>query len=689
MDPSITLPTAPYEHPAMDYTFLRQEGIRHLERMAGHLWTDFNVHDPGITILEQLCYAITDLANRIDYEIPDLLASAGKDAYASLYSPGKILTTHPVTLNDLRKLVIDVEGVKNAWIEPVAAQKIPLYFDQRKHELALQDETRQAEPIYLKGLYRVLIEISDLLYLEGTVAQGEIRRKVLHRLHAHRAICEDFEEVQVLEPQPVTINARIEIGPVDDPEALLLQIYQRLANAISPAVPFYTLSQLLDAGEEVDEIFDGPLLAHGFIRSEDLRKAQRHTVLRTSDLIRQIMDVPGVRAVRMITISTGAKPQEWSLRLDPDRAPKLNLTAPTILLERKGLEANVDREKVLAGYNQWLRQAAHIDMRGRGQNDLLPPQGRARSIGDYYSFQHQFPANYGIGAYGLPDSASAQRKSQARQLKAYLLFFDQLLANSFAQLANVGALFSFSEATTQTYFSQAVDDPELGLEEIRRSTLALHQARLQQIAENPYGQPEETALRRRNRLLNHLLARFAEHFTDYSLILYSASFTRAASSLEKLVLDKQLFLQNYPAISSARGAGSDYLQAWSSDNRSGLERRIARKLGFGEGEIFYLVEHILLRPVEGDQQQQIPLLAEPRHQDPYSLQVSFVFPAWLPRFADPAFRQFTERTVREETPAHLAVYLHCLDQPEMAAFEVVYRDWLNKRRTYWIEKLGA
>ena len=64
MPTPLTLTTAPLEHPAMDYAFLRQEGIRHLERLAGPLWTDFNAHDPGITILEQLCYALTDLAYR-------------------------------------------------------------------------------------------------------------------------------------------------------------------------------------------------------------------------------------------------------------------------------------------------------------------------------------------------------------------------------------------------------------------------------------------------------------------------------------------------------------------------------------------------------------------------------------------------------------------------------------------------
>ncbi|MCI5210374.1 MAG: hypothetical protein D3910_16660, partial [Candidatus Electrothrix sp. ATG2] len=51
----------------LDFHSLRQEGIRHIERIGNKFWTDYNTHDPGITILEQLCYALTDLLYRIDY----------------------------------------------------------------------------------------------------------------------------------------------------------------------------------------------------------------------------------------------------------------------------------------------------------------------------------------------------------------------------------------------------------------------------------------------------------------------------------------------------------------------------------------------------------------------------------------------------------------------------------------------
>ena len=62
--------------PSLDFEFLRSEGIAAIEAMASTTWTDYNHHDPGITILEQLCYALTDYSYRADYPLPDLLSEA-------------------------------------------------------------------------------------------------------------------------------------------------------------------------------------------------------------------------------------------------------------------------------------------------------------------------------------------------------------------------------------------------------------------------------------------------------------------------------------------------------------------------------------------------------------------------------------------------------------------------------------
>jgi len=692
MNSASTLSTAPLEHPAMDYAVLRAEGIGHLEKMTKGAWSDFNAHDPGITTLEQLCYAITDLGYRIAYDLPDLLATdSGADPYGSLYSPARILTSHPVTLTDLRKCVLDVKGVKNAWIEVVdqgagsGGNATPqLHYHPGDGTLSLQGEEGVTEPVSLKGLYRVFIEKSELVDRDGAA----VTQAVARRLHANRGLCEDFEEIRVLDTQKIQVSAQVTIGPVDDPAAVLLGIFQRLAAHISPSVRFHTLGEMLAAGKFVDEIFDGPLLEHGFIDTVALDDLQRKTALRTSDLIHEIMDVPGVRAVRNITVAAGGEPEPWSLDLDPARTPGLDLENSKIRLEKDGLAVSLDVAGVIAAYHSKL---ANTQAASAEQQDIRPPRGRDRHLGDYYAMQRQFPAVYGVGELGLPASAPPERKARAKQLKAYLMFFEQLLANQFAQLAHARELFSFQGEGARTYFSQVINDPELGLDDIRVRDPAAHATALQQITETGRADPMTPAAsdpERRNRFLNHLLARFGEQLTDYALILHDLM-PVGASAQEKLIRDKQAFLQDYPRISSARGAGFDYTAA--SANASGLARRIRLALGIegeeapdfslaqGDGEGFYLVEHILLRPMPGDEYQESPLLVA-GSKDPYSLQISFVFPDWPPRFQKETFRQFIKQTIRGETPVHLTPYVHWLDKAAMATFETAYQDWLEKRR---------
>ena len=71
--------------PALDYRLLREEGLAHIQRLSGKVWTDHNLHDPGITTLEILCYALTDLAYRTAFDTKDLMTGPdGKMDPASL-----------------------------------------------------------------------------------------------------------------------------------------------------------------------------------------------------------------------------------------------------------------------------------------------------------------------------------------------------------------------------------------------------------------------------------------------------------------------------------------------------------------------------------------------------------------------------------------------------------------------------
>ena len=107
------------------------------------------------------------------------------------------------------------------------------------------------------------------------------------------------------------------------------------------------------------------------------------------------------------------------------------------------------------------------------------------------------------------------RKAQSRQLKAYLLFFEQLLANYLSQLAHVRDLFSWEEGHTTTYFTQPVSefsDPQ----DVYNVDLDALPGELASIIET-----NEVKEERRSRFLEHLVARFSESFADYSILMFS------------------------------------------------------------------------------------------------------------------------------------------------------------------------
>lgn len=672
MSTSPTLPIGPLGHLAMDYAQLRDEGVRLLGRLAGDQWTDFNAHDPGITILEQLCYAITDLAYRTAHPIADLIA--GTDTAVALPGPAAILTCDPVTPGDVRRLVLDVDGVRNALVEPAPPVTPTVHYLPGTGELRLQvgPGDPDAQRVQLTGLHRVSLQTGDRTSAERVLAD------VAARLHGRRGLCEDHT-LDLLTPFEVWINAKIEVAPIEDPTAVLADIIDQCDAYLAPA---RVAAEATEVGLRLDELYDGPAPIGGF-RVRDPATPRRQ--LRASDLIHTIMNVPAVRAVRSLALATSAaSPRErWQLDVPAGHAPIL-AAGSVITLMRAGLPLRVDPAALQARLS-----ARRIERLAPGPADARaaqPPPGRDRQLATYRSLLHQLPVAYGVGTLGLPRGATPERRAQAAQLAAYLLIFDQLLANSFAQLAHAGRLLSPEDGPTRTYFAQPVEDPRLPLAELVRHSPAAHRAWLADAVERTLvdGDTHE----RRGRFLAHLLARFAEHLGDHALIDGTDGPPRTAA---ELCDDRRALLRDYPRLSSARGGGHDIFG--EPDAPGGLARRLRLKLGLRERPRFHVVEHILLRPLPEDARQlgdesapQVPLLAGVTEPDPWSLQVSFVFEA-LPNHAPGGvFEHMVAQTLLAETPAHLRSHLHWFgDDGEgrdwsdfdaaWAAFRAAFRDY--------------
>lgn len=95
-----------FDSQGLDYETLRLEGIGLIQKLCENVWTDFNPHDPGVTILEQIVFALTDLSYKTNFDITTFLADAnGHIDYKrqALYTREQVMRQFPVTTEDYER----------------------------------------------------------------------------------------------------------------------------------------------------------------------------------------------------------------------------------------------------------------------------------------------------------------------------------------------------------------------------------------------------------------------------------------------------------------------------------------------------------------------------------------------------------------------------------------------------------
>jgi hypothetical protein len=381
-----------------------------------------------------------------------------------------------------------------------------------------------------------------------------------------------------------------------DIEQVLGQAYYLISQYMSPDIKFWSLKELLDAGKTVDEIFNGPKLDNGFLDNEQLADTNLKTELRTSDVINLLMDIPGVLAIRNFVFSPYDKegrrlaPQNWVYKVPAGYQPRLYIEASKFLVFKNGLPFLPDQLE-LSDTLQVIKGQNAQPKYPLAENDLPVPVGIYSPLGNYHPLQYDLPFTYGVGVYGLPSHVTEARRAQAKQLKAYLMFFEQMLVNYLATLGNAKELFALDPTVKRTYFTRLLGEQDIaGLDTLYAS---VDGSTIDDITLGKLAETKSEFLDRRNRFLSHLMARFAEQFTDYTLMLYAYTGSKERAD-GVLIKDKIAFLKQYPAMSSTRGRSFNYKdgdKVCNSKNVAGLQLRIARLLGFrGLDDLWELYE---------------------------------------------------------------------------------------------------
>jgi hypothetical protein len=160
---TLRISTTPPDRASLDYARLREDGMQSIRLWARDSWTDHNVHDPGITLLEAASYAMTELGLKLQLDIADLLRSGETHAEAEFEPAHQVLPVGPVNAQDLRALLLDHPLVSNAQIFHPADNEIAFYEVNADPPLTYVAPVPPPAPVRSRtaGLYEVLVELSQ------------------------------------------------------------------------------------------------------------------------------------------------------------------------------------------------------------------------------------------------------------------------------------------------------------------------------------------------------------------------------------------------------------------------------------------------------------------------------------------------------------------------------------------------
>lgn len=581
---------------ARNFELLQERGLAYIQEHSSKAWSNLNPSDSGVTILEQLCFAFTELGYCNNFPIKDILTNREGELLIKnqFYLPENILTITPITLQDYIKYLIDrVEGVKNVTAE------------------ALKTTLNQ-----VRGAYQFELLLSDYALIEEVTEQGNnpVCNAAFFELNYARNLGEYFFTPNYLLQKSYQVNGILEVDARFELVEVLKNIQYQVNNYIFPNVTQTGYPNLKEKGLTTNDIFNGPILKNGWIPDASMQ-AKKDTI-KNFEVMKEIRLVPGVVSISNVSflenkLKTSEITSQENEILFLDFVQSYD--TGTFIVMSEGVQKKelikVEQIKDLVEMEQPKNQ---VDSVAAVQMAPHLPKGKYRDIDDYYSIQHTFPQSYGLGLNSPTGNETPFQKAQTSQLRGYLTLYDQALINQFAQLANLGKLFSFKNSITgtpydqsefykkqtrfekehpkypapfesfsPTYYYQSLYKTSPDLERLLKNydayrySLGLKTPKeLDHIGWEGYkGSPynsyiwglmvymekENVNLDRRNEMLNHLLARYGESPLVINTIVNNPVYS---ANLEKdRVIIKSMYLQNLQVLYYNKSKAYNYLAA--------------------------------------------------------------------------------------------------------------------------------
>lgn len=391
------------------YTRLQRDTIDRLQQLSGKVWTDFNAHDPGVTIADIANYLLTEVDYKLGFDLLDYLSD--EDGVFSplkygLYLPEEIYPTTPVRLEDYQKALLS---------------QFPL----------LKSVSFTCDK---DGCYNVSVEP----FHSDELSVCNMKNQIHKYFHANRNLCENINEITLNTPPILYLYAEIDVEPGKNATILLAQIYWQIQQYLAGSIHIENGDEQIRSKLSPEQWFEGTNTNNSRVVIPNQENIE-------TELYAKLTNIEGVRAFKTIylvslkdeekTIITNFK-QRYTLHI-PKSQSDFNI------------RVCIDNSEVLIDADGFVREMHAIFL---SQNSLLLnqplekkekvnlfsleslPENVYRDVYHHKKMAYDFPNNYGISESGLPLSTPTKDKARANQLKAYLALFDLIISRGLSEL---------------------------------------------------------------------------------------------------------------------------------------------------------------------------------------------------------------------------------------------------------------
>ena len=526
-----------------DFVMLQKSAMDTAQKLSGNIWTDYNEHDPGVTIMDAFNYVLSEIQYKTSFPFPDYL-STGKKKFAphdfGLYRPYEVYPSNPVTDTDYRKLIFDrVHKITDLWMIP----------------------SKGRHPGYLD----LIIDINPSVEED---AKMQVYEHIKTIFHENRNLGEMLGSLDFIDRKELELDGEILLNDDAEPSEVLAEIYFECAKYFTPGIQYHDLRNLISEGKDWPDILEGPLLENGIIKNGTLNPL-RDTYY-VSGIHSVIRKISGVKAIKKLIVSNDGKAYSEEIKSsDPLKSFTIKIPAKKenvlLVLQKNDRETDFNFDTATKYYKKLI--AIQFGQHNRLQNLVnyfKTPEGKYQSFKDYFSIQNDFPEFYGINAKGVPDFFSDERKAKARQLKAYLLIYDLLMANTAMDLEQLPELLNISGRVPETIFPDLSGSVPLWEQLILPSR-------------EPSKAPDPFVVKAKHSIFDMLDSLYGEksylpfldEFDDYS---------SAATRQYKLLGQRANFISQLPEIIPQRAKAIDLLKD-DQNNIPGLKKWFAAIFG--------------------------------------------------------------------------------------------------------------